>query len=74
MPVDVMPKPDNSDAAYAAETATVTKYYYYQDAERKKAARASLRRVAKSDGLLHKEDGMADVALEEIWNLLVGNH
>ena len=70
---DVMVKPDHDgEAREAAQTTTVTKYFYYHDKERKAAARESLRRHLKSD-FVASEDGMADCALEEIWNLLVGN-
>lgn len=70
---DVMVKPDHDEEArLAAETVTVTKYFHYHDAERKAAARESLRRALKSQ-FVADEDGMANCALEEIWNLLVGN-
>lgn len=62
-----------TELEYAAQTAKVTKFYAYHAPERKAAAREALRRFAKSDALLHKEDGMADVALENLWNILIGN-
>lgn len=65
---------DLTELEYKAQTATVTKYYAYHAPDRKAAARDALRRVAKCDGSLHKEDGMADVALENLWNILVGNN
>ncbi len=64
---------DLTEYEYAAQTAVVTKFYAYHPADRKAAAREALRRVAKSDAILHSEDGMADVALENIWNILVRN-
>lgn len=64
---------DLTELEYKAQTATVTKFYYYHDESRKRAAREYLRRFAQSDHLLHKEDGMANVALEGLWNILVNN-
>ena len=71
MLVDVMAKPDN-EAKLAAEHKVVQKFYYYHPAERKRAAREALRRATKYD-FYCKEDGMADVLLEDIWNILAGN-
>lgn len=70
--IDVMVKPDNDAAELAVQTATVTKYYYYHPENRKAQARTALRRIADSK-FFRTEDGMADVALEELWNILVGN-
>lgn len=67
---DVMVKPELDRAA--EETAVVTKFYFYHDEDRKKAARATLRRIGESKAY-KSEDGMADVALEEIWNALLNN-
>lgn len=63
---------DLTEFEYKAQTATVTKYYAYHAPERKAAARDALRRIGKSDSY-KTEDGMADVALENLWNILVGN-
>lgn len=67
---DVMPKPEPNP--YETQTTIVRSFYFYHDPERKKIAREALRRIGKTD-LYQKEDGMADVALEEIWNILLGN-
>ena len=64
---------DLTELEFRAQTATVTKFYYYLPPERKAQARATLRRYAKSDASLHREDVMADVALEELWNILLDN-
>lgn len=75
MPVDVMPSQFESseeDARNAARTITVQEYYYFFPPERKKAAREALRHSASFKHI--KEDGMADVALEQLWNILAGNH
>lgn len=56
----------------AAAVKTVIKYYYNHDLQRKTEAREALRRAAKCSASL-QEDGMADVVLENLWNILVGN-
>jgi hypothetical protein len=58
-----------TDAELAKETAVVQRFYYYMPPERKKAARDELRRATQYDAY-RKEDGMADVLLEQLWNIL----
>ncbi len=66
-----------SDSPHKDAKATVTAYYYYLPEDRKAAARAALRRHTKrsNDSVppSRTDDGMANVALEEIWNLLMGH-
>lgn len=59
-------------AELAALTIPITKFYFYHDKERKAAGRAALRNYLFSE-TARDEDGMADVALEKIWNALVDN-
>ena len=74
MPVDVMPAPNETDDAFfASKRITVPQYYYYMTPERKAAARLMLRDGTKHD-FFRTEDGMADVAIEQIWNAIVGNN
>jgi hypothetical protein len=68
---DVMLKPDD-EAAMAAETKVVQRCYYYFPESKKAVAREQLRAIAKGE-LFKTEDGMADVALELLWNILAGN-
>ena len=65
-----MLKPDD-EAAIAAETAVVRKFFFYHPADRKARARDLLRHIAKHE-LFKTEDGMADVALEQLWNCMSG--
>jgi hypothetical protein len=61
----------------AAQTASVTKFYYYHSHQRKVQARAALRAMTACNNdsvpLYRREDGSADVILERLWNILAGN-
>jgi len=73
MPTNVIPAPNEvDDAFFASKRITVPQYYYYMSPDRKAAARTMLRDAVKHD-FFKTEDGMADVAIEQIWNAIVGN-
>lgn len=57
----------------AAQTVVVTKFWYYHPSERKAKAREALRHLANCESY-KKEDGMADVFLEGLWNIMSGNN
>jgi len=67
MPVDVMPRPE-AEPDYPRKILVCAYFCSLPDA-RKKAAREELRRVTK----YRDTDGMTDVLLEQLWNLLSGN-
>ena len=74
--IDVMVKPDSDPRA--GETATVGKFFYYRPEEQKARAREALRRLTGCNNdsvpLYRTDDGSANVALEELWNILAGNY
>ncbi len=61
-------------AKSAAQTAVVTKFWFYHPAERKAQARDALRQVIESSFRRDAEDGMIDVHLEALWNIMAGNN
>lgn len=60
-------------AEAAAKTITVGAFYFYHPAERKARARKALRHIANCESY-KKEDGMADVFLEWLWNIMSGSN
>jgi hypothetical protein len=68
MPVDVTQRPEDAPD-YSARTIIVTEFFCSIPENRKKAARDELRRVTKCKDT----DGMTNVLLEQLWNILTEN-
>ncbi len=72
MQMELVPPNEVDEAFFAGQREIVPKFFYYLPEERKAEARAALRDIARGH-LFRSDDGMCNVALEEIWNALLGN-